>query len=82
MDVTADQALAAAGADLKDPGAKKRALEFLQEILANGPVNAKEAEEEAEANGISERTLRRARMTLGIKVAKDGYQGPWMWKLP
>ena len=78
MDVTADQALAAAGADLKDPGAKKRALEFLQEILANGPVNAKEAE----ANGISERTLRRARMTLGIKVAKDGYQGPWMWKLP
>ena len=82
VDVTADQALAAAGADLKDPGAKKRALEFLQEILANGPVNAKEAEEEAEANGISERTLRRARMTLGIKVAKDGYQGPWMWKLP
>ena len=33
--------------------------------------------------GISPRTLRRtAREELGVEIRKDGYQGPWLWRLP
>ncbi len=30
----------------------------------------------------SERTLRRAKEKLGIKAAKDGLTGTWLWSLP
>ena len=36
----------------------------------------------AEANGINERTLRRAKTRLRIVSEKSGYQGAWMWRLP
>jgi hypothetical protein len=45
-------------------------------------VSATEAKEKAEAEGISDRTLARARKRLRIVAEKDGYQGPWTWKLP
>jgi putative DNA primase/helicase len=79
--VTADQAIAAAHAALKDGGALKDAKEFLQQQLASGPVDAKEALEAADAHGIAERTLKRARKELGVKADKCGLDGGWMWKL-
>jgi putative DNA primase/helicase len=82
VDQTADQAIAAAHADAKDGGASKDAESFLQEFLKGGPVAATEAEEAADAHGISARTLRRARKKLGVKPYKDGYQGHWLWRLP
>ena len=56
--VTADQAIAAANAALKDGGAMKEAKEFLKAQLADGPVDAKEALEAADAHGTVSRNGR------------------------
>ena len=83
VDVTADQALAASISASRDGGALYEVKQFLREMFSDGAVvDAKEAEEAAEAHGISERTLRRARKELKIVPEKDGYQGTWKWRLP
>lgn len=52
------------------------------EQLANGEKPAKEVTEAAEAEGISQVTLQRAKKALGIQTWKSGMHGGWMWKLP
>jgi hypothetical protein len=64
-------------------GTVSEAIDFLRERLACGPQLATAVEAEAEASGISERTLRRARKNiLGVIAEKNGRQGPWTWRLP
>jgi putative DNA primase/helicase len=82
VDVTADQAIAASNAALGDGGSMKEAKEFLRDLLANGRIDAKDGEEAAEANGIAERTLKRAKKELGVKSEKNGFDGGWTWALP
>jgi putative DNA primase/helicase len=82
VDVTADQAIAAASASLKDGGSLKEAKEFLRDLLENGAAKATDGEEAAEANGISKRTLVRARKELGVESKKDAFDGGWTWRLP
>ena len=67
VDFTADQAIAANNAAIKEGGSLHEAKEFLSELLANGPVDAKEGLEATKANGISEMTLKRARRRLALK---------------
>ncbi|MFH1365914.1 MAG: AAA family ATPase [Patescibacteria group bacterium] len=60
------------------------AVNFLIDLLANGPVKADVAIKEAQKIGIGSKPLRNARIKLGIKPKKsssfeDGY---WVWKLP
>jgi hypothetical protein len=62
--------------------ARDEAKDFLRELLADGPVEADEANQQAREAGISERTLDRAKKTLGVKVDKSGFRGPWLWSLP
>ena len=81
VDVTAVEAMQAA-TESRSPTARDTAKNFLREILANGPVNAAEIEEAAEANKIADRTLRRAKDELGIIAKKDGPNGEWRWHLP
>lgn len=70
----------------KDRSALDEAEGFLRELLAAGPVMAREAEDEAKAGGISARTLRRARERLGVVPRKAGQPGEtgqhWQWALP
>jgi putative DNA primase/helicase len=63
VDVTAVEAMQAA-AESKSPAAKNEAMKFLGDMLATGPVLKTEIEETAKANGISERTLFRAKRDL------------------
>ena len=79
VDVSATEALQA---DNKSPAARDEAKKFLNEILADGPVMKAEIEEAAEANGIAERTLFRAKSELNIRAKKDGAGGAWTWRLP
>jgi putative DNA primase/helicase len=82
VDYTADQAIAANAASMRHGGALKEAKEFLREYLANGPVDAIEVKEAAEAHDISERTLKRAKAEMGVKAKKaDEFQGKWRWSL-
>jgi hypothetical protein len=84
LDITATEALQAA-AESKSPGARENAKRFLEALLSDGPVGSKDVVEAAEANGISQRTLRRARDDLKINVKRDGpiENGvhTWRWHL-
>ena len=81
VDVTATEAMAAAN-EGRAPGARDKAIKFLQNELAVGPRAAKELTEMAEANDISKRTLKRAKSELGVITTKDGSDGGWTWRLP
>lgn len=58
-----------------------RAEEFLLATLGKEPLSAAYIFEEANQAGISERTLKRAKATLGIVSVKDK-GGRWVWSLP
>ena len=81
VDMTADQALVAINRHNKDGGSLTEAKDFLRELLAKGPIPAADGEEACEANGISERTQKRARKKLGIKASKTGFDGGWIWSM-
>lgn len=78
VSMTADEALAV---ESDDRSATDEAMDFLRELLADGPMKASEAQKEARLAGISEKPLRRAREKLGIKPRKDTFSGPWVWAL-
>ena len=58
------------------------AKDFLEAVLANGPMPFKELEQEAQEQGHALTTIRRAKSELGIKPEKQGQKGPWIWQLP
>ena len=76
VDVTAAEAMQAA-TEAKSPTARDEAKTFLSDILAHGPVIKNQIEEAADANGIAERTLFRAKSDLKIIAKKDGPNGEW-----
>jgi putative DNA primase/helicase len=73
--ITANQALASEVGGTERRSAKEEAEEFLQDILANGPVPATDVQAAAHASLITSATLRRAKAELKVKVTRDGF-GP------
>jgi hypothetical protein len=82
IEMTATDAMQAAGG--QSGYAKREAREFLIDKLEAGPLNSDDLIEEAEQNGISKRTLKRAKKELGIRSRKQHGKitGGWMWELP
>lgn len=80
--ITADQALAAMEGNGQAKTDKAEAADFLQDILSNGPLSAKQVKAEAAEAGITPKSLRSAREALGIKPEKSGFEGGWLWALP
>lgn len=56
------------------------AVQFLGELLADGPVRSKEAIRDADDAGIAKRTLERAKGRLGVESHKRGSW--WEWSMP
>jgi putative DNA primase/helicase len=79
---TADEVLAATADDSGSRTGKEEAIEFLRATLKGGPMLASDAGKEARAAGISAKSMRAARAALGIKPAKAGMHGGWVWTLP
>ncbi len=88
--ITADQALAVQTGDRSEID---EAMEFLlgelkTENWGSRKVPSKQIEQDAQANGISSATLRRAKKALGIKAVHEGQPsnpdapGKWYWQLP
>lgn len=76
--------LLSAGAGSHKLSAREEAKEFLREVLASGPVPSADVEEEANAAGISKRTLDRARQELGVvanQLGENGKRGGGSWFL-
>jgi hypothetical protein len=65
-----------------DPSALDEAKEVVADILAAGPVASTDLRRRALAEGVSERTMRRARATLRCVKRKAGMTGGWTWELP
>lgn len=64
--------------------AREEGEAFLRELLAKGPVSARQVKAEAREAGIAERTLDRARQAIGARTRRDGF-GPgarYVWELP
>jgi hypothetical protein len=67
-----------------DRSERRGADAWLREVLANGPMRSNDILAEGEQEGLSRRTLFRAKKRLGI-VAKRGADGDasyWSWFLP
>ncbi|MFZ5897865.1 MAG: AAA family ATPase [Bacillota bacterium] len=83
-DLTADKLLGPP-AGSEERSAVEEAQDFLQDLLADGPVEAKAVMKEAKAAGIADITLRRAKTALGITVKRSTRPGertgPWVWSL-
>ena len=58
------------------------AAEWLRELLADGPLSAKDVERQVKQAGLSWATIRRAKDSLGVKTAKTRFDGGWEWALP
>lgn len=58
------------------------AVQWLLNSLAAGPRPAKGVKDAAKKDGISLRTLDRAKSKSGVIAAPDAFGGPWMWQLP
>jgi len=80
---TADSLLAAPK-DGEDRDAVQDAVDVLSTILSQGPRKAKDVKDEARKAGVSERTLHRAKVILGVKSQLFGFgkSGIWEWRLP
>jgi hypothetical protein len=82
--MTADDALAAPG----HPGDRAERLEadeLLADLLRDGERPAAEVFKAARANGIPDRTLKRAKARLGVRTRHEGQpgqKGAWYWSLP
>lgn len=64
--------------------AKETAQEWLIQLLWKGPVPSKEIPAQIKEAGLSAKTVRRARESLGIICQRIGYgpEGGWEWRLP
>ena len=68
---------------LPGDSAKDEAVEFLRDLLCDGPMPSEEVKKRASAAGIKEKTLYRAKGGLMIKPYKKGFaSSTWTWGLP
>lgn len=78
-------ALLAPDGDEGERSAMEDSMGLLRESLSGGPVDQVQMQREARRAGITERTLRRAKIALGVKSERQGGlggDGRWVWSLP
>jgi putative DNA primase/helicase len=81
-DIEADDALAQQAARRTAPK-MMYAIEFLNELLQDGPVSLDDITKAAELEGITWATVRRAYDELNIESIKEKkFQGKWIWHTP
>jgi len=82
VEMTADEALAPSEST-EERTATDEAVDFLLDLLANGPVKASDAKTKARQAGISQKPLRSARERLHVKSKKSSTfeDGFWEWSL-
>ena len=79
---TARELIARAETVLEEPGATSDAVEWLRQILMDGPMSASDVTAQGKKNGFSESTLWRARRRLKISSTKAAFGKGWVLKLP
>jgi hypothetical protein len=84
LDVSADDLFGSCVPQRAGLRTRERAAEWLREVLAGGAVRAPELESAARVAGIPDRTLRRAKATLGVRSEATSCDGKveWWWRDP
>ena len=82
--VSADDALNREAGDSQRGSAVDEAVNWLTDLLSDGPLPAKDVKAKAEHDGIKERTLDRAKSQAGVLACREGFDkgSRWVWKLP
>lgn len=75
IDLTADELLES---DNNKPNKQDAAAQWLENKLSSGPVLSTEIRSQAKQTGIADRTLDRAKKSLGVEAIKNG---SWYWQL-
>ena len=67
-----------------DGGALGEAVDWLRDALSSGPRPSGELKKRADDDGISSRTLDRAKQKLSVTSQRAGFGegGQWTWALP
>lgn len=68
--------------DVDERSATEEAIDSLRGILVHGRVGTKEARRALKAEGFTEKQIRRARESLGVRRERDGFGGADYWRLP
>jgi AAA domain/Domain of unknown function (DUF3854) len=76
------QSLLAQPESIEESNALTDAKNFLRQFLKDGPRDATDVIQEARRAGVSERTLYRAKASLGIVSSKPGMAEGWLWEFP
>ncbi len=65
-------------------GELEEAKRFLRDLLADGPMGAREVKADADGAGFAWRTIHRAADALGVERKREGFGkgGVWRWSLP
>ena len=68
----------------RDAAQLRRAKEWLEGLLHGGPVECEQVKAQAQTDGLSWATVRRADRDLGIRHRRQGFGPgvPWVWELP
>ncbi len=80
--ISADEALSDDAEPSESRSEVQEAADWLMESLNNGPVAQVEIIQRGKSEGFAERTLKRAKKSLGVRALKCGFQGRWSWELP
>ena len=82
LDGTAKELFGLADADSDNKTATEEAMEWLHELLSEGPILVIEIRELAQKVGISKKALRKAKEKLNVETDKTSFIGGWIWSLP
>lgn len=80
-EVTGDE-IVAASASPEERSELADATAFLSDLLEGGELAASAVFKQADAHGISRRTLKRAKASLNVRSRKLGVAEGWVWGLP
>ena len=82
-ELTANDLLSAGQGD-RTHSERDAAEDLLEDLLSDGAVPVNEIKEAAKEEGISETTLQRAKLALGVESVRSGFGkgGGWLWALP
>lgn len=81
VDGTARELLADAEAHGKEADERRNAADWLRDLLARGPLPAREIKGHADEAGYAWRTVQRAMRTAGVVSERGGFGKPAAWRL-
>ena len=84
IELSADDALAPEHGDDGATSAVDEAVNWLRDMLSDGPMPAGDVKHTADRDGIKARTLDRAKVKLRVEAEREGFgkDGRWVWRLP